>query len=187
MTSDPGVRSDIVQLRGLAQIQDDDAFRPLSPDDLDEQPARRIRHFNRIVDNAVDDGHDAKWLSVKGYKATSQVSYGYGRWFRFCRAEYASWFGVNHYRWGEHGHSPLWVRIHEAEMRSKIDDTSLFKVRRGSYWWVPIYLKTGTMFDAVTDDVTSQLQQMGQRYSETQHETEQGLDDEVDPDSESTE
>jgi hypothetical protein len=176
-TSDPGVRSDIVQLRGLAQIQDDDAFRPLSPDELDEQPARRIRHFNRIVNNAVDRGHKDEWLSVTGFQARAQA-YGYGRWFRFANAGNASWFGVNHYRWGEHGHSPLWISIHEEDMRSKFDDTSLFKVRRGSYWWVPIYLKTGMMFDAVTDNVTSQLQQMGQRYSETQGETERGLDDE---------
>ncbi|MDE2745468.1 MAG: hypothetical protein OXI41_05725 [Chloroflexota bacterium] len=184
--SDPGVRSDILQLKGLAQIQDDDAFRPLSPEDLDEQPARRIRHFNRIVNNAVERGHKDEWLSVTGFQARAQA-YGYGRWFRFANAGNASWFGVNHYRWGEHGHSPLWISVHEEDMRSKVDDTSLFKVRRGSYWWLPIYLKTGMMFDAVVDDVTSQLEQISQRYSETQGETEQGLENEGIPDSGSSE
>lgn len=164
-STDPGVQSDIRQLQGLAQTQDDEAFQPLQADELDTHFARRIRHFNRIVDSAVDSGHRDEWLSVTGFQATSRP-YGYGRWFRFKRATNASWFGVNHYRWGAHGRTPLWVRIHEEDMWLDVGDSDVFKVRRGNYWWVPVRLKTGVMFDLVLDDVTSELKAIGDTIGE---------------------
>ncbi len=169
-TSEPGVRSDIVQLKGLAQIQDDDAFRPLSPDDLDEQPARRIRHFNRLVDDAVGRAVDGGWLSRRSlaggsYKVQSQP-FGYGGYSRFVDAKGASWFGVNQYRWGDHGHSPLWVHIYSLDAPAFEGADDLFKVRSGSEWRIPITLQTDAMYDAVLDGVLAQLKAIACRISE---------------------
>ncbi|MCY3921656.1 MAG: hypothetical protein OXG27_04595 [Chloroflexi bacterium] len=156
---DPAVKSDIFQLKGLAQAQDDEAFRPLLPEEIDNGAARRIRHFNRIVNSAVDRGHQDEWLTVSGFKATPQ-EYGYGRWFRFNQAKNASWFGVNHYRWGENGRTPLWVKINDDDMPLAEDKAFAHRVLKGGNWWVPVELKTGIPYDAILDDVASQLERI---------------------------
>ena len=104
---DDGVKSDIRQLRGLAQRQDDEAFLPLHSEELGPDLGRRIVGYNRLVDNAVDSkGVPGKWMSVKGLSATSQ-RWGYGRYFHFSGVDLSFWFGVNHNLWARSGRHPF--------------------------------------------------------------------------------
>ena len=77
------VASDIRQLRGLAQREDDEAFQPIKTAEFSPSVPRRLQWLNRLVDDVVDSrGCREGWMSVEGLRATAQRD-GYGRYFRF--------------------------------------------------------------------------------------------------------
>ena len=83
MAGDDGVKSDIRQLRGLAQVQDAQAFLPIHSEELSPTLGRRVVWYNQLVDDVVGvRGVRDGWMDTRGLKATSQ-RYGYGRYFRF--------------------------------------------------------------------------------------------------------
>ena len=65
--SDSPIASDIQQLRGLAQREDNEAFLPINMDELGPSLARRVQWLNRLIDDVVD-GHGVRegWMSVRG-------------------------------------------------------------------------------------------------------------------------
>ena len=99
VAENPEISAEIMQLRGLAHRQDEDAFLPLHSEELGPAFARRMRGFIRLVNDVVDArGVREGWMSIQGLSATSQ-RYGYGRYFRFSGTEEAWWFGINHDQW----------------------------------------------------------------------------------------
>ena len=81
--TDSVVASDIQQLRGLAQREDDEAFKPINLEELGPSLARRVQWLKRLIDDVVD-GHGVRdsWMSIRGLRATPQRDC-YGRYFRF--------------------------------------------------------------------------------------------------------
>ncbi len=141
-TADDGVRSDIRQLRGLAQAQDSQAFLPIHSEDLSPKLGHRLAWYNRLVDAVVDSrGVAQKWMDTQNLRATPQ-SYGYGRYFRFSGLEGDCWFGVNVRRWANEADTPLWLRHYDSS-------------RAGI--WTPIYPKLGAEYPEVLNDVAAQL------------------------------
>lgn len=169
-TGHPEVLSDIQQLQGLAERQDAEAFQPLPSQDLGPEIARRVRHLNRMVDDAVAIGVREGWLSrqtISGARLVAQSQpHGYGGYFRFVDAQRESWFGVDQFVWGEHGHTPLWVRIYAKDAPAFRSADHLFKVRRGGGLRIPIYLETGAEYDHVLAGVVAQLREVGSVISE---------------------
>ena len=67
------VASDIRQLRGLAQREDDEAFQPIKTAELSPSVPRRLQWLNRLIDDVVDSrGCPEGWMSVEGFRATPQ-------------------------------------------------------------------------------------------------------------------
>ena len=160
--SDSPVASDIQQLRGLAQREDDDAFQPIHSEEFGPSLARRIRWLNRLIDDVVD-GHGVKqgWMSVSGLRATPQRA-GYGRYFRFTGAPGDLFLGVNYNLWATRADTPLWLRINEnvPVNPEKLRDMapSLVEMEGLRRYYFPIYLKTGVEYEAVLNDVVSHVQ-----------------------------
>ena len=72
MAGDDGIKSDIRQLRGLAQEQDEQAFLPIRHEELDPHSARRLVWYSLFVNRVVDtEGVPQEWLDIKGFAATS--------------------------------------------------------------------------------------------------------------------
>lgn len=164
---DSSVASDIRQLRGLAQREDDEAFQPIKTAELNLSIPRRLRWLNRLIDGVVDSrGRKEGWMSVRGLRATAQ-RHGYGRYFRFKndQGEVVSGYlflCVNYRLWATSGDTPLWLRIgsdvpiNTAHLRDKIPSL----VELGDSGWlcdVPIYLKTGAEYEHVLDDAVRQV------------------------------
>ncbi len=145
MVGDDGVKSDIRQLRGLAHVQDAQAFLPIHSEEMSPGLGRRVAWYNQIVDDVVySKGVPQGWMNTKGLKAVS-LKYGYGRYFRFSDAEgWTFWFGVNHDRWADKGDTPLWLRSYKGQ-----EDKG----------WMPIHPKLGVEYSEVLDDVVSQLKE----------------------------
>ncbi len=158
---DAEIRAEIVQLRGLAQRQDEDAFLPLHSEELAPALARRMRGFVRLINDAVDArGVREGWMTVAGLRATPQ-SYGYGRYFRFSGVSGDWWFGINHDLWATSGDTPLWLSYWPQVDRnlSELLDQARYQVEGR---WVAILLKNGVEYDEVLDDVVRQLQATGE-------------------------
>ena len=142
LAGDDGVKSDIRQLRGLAQVQDAQAFLPIHSEELSPSLGRRVVWYNQLVDDVVNSkGVPEAWMDNKGLAATSRW-YGYGRYFRFSGAETIFWFGVNHERWASSADTPLWLCVYDGNQEKS---------------WIPIYPKRGVEYPEVLDDVASQL------------------------------
>ncbi len=144
VAEDADVRAEIMQLRGLAQRQDEEAFLPLHSEELSPAFARRMKDFARLVDDVVDTrGVREGFMSTQGLRATPQ-KHGYGRYFRFSGVGGDWWFGINHDRWATSQDTPLWLVMGEL--------------------CFAIYLKTGVEYDSVLDDVARQLRAYGEAF-----------------------
>ena len=159
--SDSLVASDIQQLRGLAQREDDEAFQPIHPDEFDPALPRRLRWLNLLVDDVVD-GHGVRqgWMSVEGFRATPRRE-GYGRYFRFADVDGSLFLCVNYDLWATSGDTPLWlwidggVPVGPGKLRDKVP--SLVSYEGYGTYDVPIYLKPGVEYETVLNDVVSQV------------------------------
>lgn len=146
-TADDGVRSDIRQLRGLAQAQDSQAFLPIHSEELSPNLGHRLAWYNQLVDAVVDSrGVAQKWMNIQNLRATPQW-YGYGRYFRFSGLKGVCWFGVNVRRWANDADTPLWLH-HYDNSRARM--------------WTPIYPKLGAEYPEVLNDVASQLKALAE-------------------------
>ncbi len=150
-SGDAKVSSDILQLRGLARREDQEAFLPIHRDELAPSLPRRIRGLHRLINDVVDGrGVPQGWMSVEGFRATA-TSEGYGRYFRFTFTGVAFtgvrdnqlFLGTNFRRWQE-GSTPLWLQI---------------RVPRLGFWdkFIPIHLQTGLEYEGVLEDVVRQV------------------------------
>ena len=165
-SGDTDVRSDIRQLRGLAQRQDAEAFLPLHSGDLSPEHGRRYQGYCRLFDDAVDArGVQENWMNTERMAASSN-RWGSGRWFRFSGVDSSFWFGVNHRLWARYGDTPLWLGLY-LDDSGKVTAGKIGKepsdqaVDVDGFRWVPVYLKTGVEYDEVLDDVAAQLRRIG--------------------------
>ena len=165
--SDAKTASDLRQLRGLVAKQDDDPFLPLQPAEFSPSLPRRIRWYNHLVDEAVEQrGVPEGWLCIEKLNRTPQRA-GHGRYFRFVdepsRASFFLCVEVDY--WAECGDTPvwLWVQINDdrVHLESKLHDGNGW-FRDGGYLYTPIRLKTGVEYHHVLDDVVDQLRRIAE-------------------------
>ncbi len=152
---DSPIASDIRQLQGLARQQDDEAFQPIHTEELAPSLPRRIRSINQLIDDVIGSRREELEITTKGLIATPQRE-GYGRYFKFTDVEGEFFLGVDFRLWATRRDTPLWLRlwIDVGKLRNEFLVTQQNKV--GTYE-VPIYLKTGKEYQAVLDDVVSQI------------------------------
>ncbi len=152
--------SDVQQLRGLAQRQDDEAFQPIHSGELAPALPRRLRGINRPIDQVIRQGRREIGITTANLRATPQRD-GYGRYFRFTNIQGDLFLGVNYRLWSTRGDTPLWLWISGSvpvdvdRLREKAPQPEQHEGGRPSY--IPIHLKTGVEHQAVLDDVVSQI------------------------------
>ena len=160
-SEDDSVKSDIRQLRGLAQSLGDKGFLPIRSEEMSPSLANRVVWWNQLVDDVVDSrGVPEHWMDIKGYRATPQ-RYGYGRFFRFSESNVEFWFGINHERWSGSGDTPLWLNCQWVN-RPGFNSDEVGRQLNVQFQddWLPIHLKTGVEYGEVLDDVVSQLKKI---------------------------
>ena len=163
IVADESVTSDIRQLRGLAQMQDERAFLPMRSEELGPEFARRMAGFRQLIDDTVyARGMPEGWISERNSFATAQV-YGPGRYFSFEGSESRPWFGVNTSLWSSDGDTPLWLWLgDDAAAVARAQRVAAGLGVKNSAGWVPIYLKTGVEYELVLDDVAFTLRSIGE-------------------------
>ena len=109
---DPAARSDLAQLRALCDAADEDAFLPLSGEELTDQrlPAL-ILQLGSLVQAVTDLGIERGFLDVNGLRP--QASWDrIGRYVRFEGHDgegFGAWVGIHFPYWKSHGSTPLWL------------------------------------------------------------------------------
>ena len=167
VSPDSLVASDIQQLRGLVQREDEEAFQPIEIAEFSPSVPRRLRWLNRLIDDVVDSrGTQEGWMSVRGLRASPQRE-GYGRYFRFRTDAGENIPGdlflcVNFRLWSSSGDTPLWLRIYAdlpispVRLRNNVPSLVEYAGRSEAYD-VPIYLIPGAEYGRVLDNVAHQL------------------------------
>ena len=163
--TDSLVASDIRQLRGLAQREDEEAFQPINIEELGPSLARRVKGLNSLIDNVVGRGVTQGWMSVDGLRATS-LRYGYGRYFRFTGVPGDLFLCVNFDLWATRGDTPLWlwisgtVPVTATQLRNRVP--SLIEYGSSGPYDVPIYLTAGVEYEQVLADVVRQVREISE-------------------------
>jgi len=167
---DPGARSDLVQLRGLCQAADDDAFPPICLEETsDQRTPAFILQLGSIVQAAVDVAVSERVLSTKGL--LPQAS-----WHRIGRyvmitgkqgANAGAWIGVHLGLWKVHGTTPLWLYFSGTpwgrgpEVRSLVEPWAakrgILTATLGDEFAIALQVKTGedkaTVVGSLVDDI----------------------------------
>jgi hypothetical protein len=153
---------DVVQLLGLCNDMDTEAFLPLRSEELTGPIGRRLLQFSSMVDDLTDqliaEGHGSK----EGLRA-SGVSGSYGKYMWIhgygCQLVSTMW------KWNEWGYSPIWLRVTNAKwahepaifdyLRGFLRNAPLFQDNEGT--WTPVRLKTAAEKESVLADAYVQL------------------------------
>lgn len=168
---DSSAASDIWQLRGLVRQQDDAPFQPIHTEELASSLAHRVLLIDRLIHDVINSRSRKLGITIKDRRRTSQPGF-YGQYFRFMDVEFMDveekffgefFIGINFRLWETVGDIPLWLRIDKTTVRVDVEKLqSEFPLMRPSidksyYVYVPIDLKTGEEYQAVLDDVVSQI------------------------------
>ena len=162
VAGDSTVASDIQQLRGLAQYQDESTFLPIHPQEFGLALPRRIRGLHQLIDDIVDArGQD--W-TTKGFKATPHRD-GHGRYFGITDVPGWLYLGIRYSLWVTSAHTPLWVIISKEVPLdpAKTHDVTPSLIESGIFsrhFMVPIHLRTGVEYEQVLDDAARQVKQI---------------------------
>lgn len=160
--------SDVIQLQGLCERMDTEAFLPLQAAELTGSIARRILQFNQLVDDAygllaargIADGSGLRSSAGNGW---------YGRYFRMhgfnCLLHASAW------EWSTHAFTPLWLQITGPDWKkaSPVAAQALLPLTRNHGVEVfasaeghdiPLHLPIGVERDAVLRAVVEQLERI---------------------------
>ena len=114
MASRAGVDGDssaergIIELNGLCEQEDSDAFLPLRTDELGPQFARRMPQFIKLTEDARQDKRVSPFVTKTFPPASSLNSHG--RYLTLLK-RVPVWFGVRYDLWAKRGDTPLWLVI----------------------------------------------------------------------------
>ena len=166
------IEQDVLQLRGLTDWLDSDAFLPLRPDEITEiGTARRLINYidlvepivDRLVENGIADKRDRNGSRLK----PTHGWYTAGRYLCVHR-RFGLWLGVELKVWRDSGITPLWWRIRNEgfygvgpmwmQIEEIFDDVRVYESE--GYKYIPIYLETGVVEDGVIDHAVAQIQEI---------------------------
>jgi hypothetical protein len=156
--------ADVLQLQGLAERMDAEAFLPLSSEELTSALGTRIVQFCGLVDGAVERLAAQELADTKGCRSSGGRHGSYSRFFRMHQAGCRLYF--NPVGWSQHG-VPIWLEAHGSNWKPSpaVNETlralggreppRLFVSQWGAY--VPIRLPTGAERDGVLAAILAQL------------------------------
>jgi hypothetical protein len=116
-------KSDLIQLRGLCDQMDEEAFLPIDPQEISPMIAKRNIQFAELVDNVIAHGISKDLFQLDGLKQSSGT-FHYGRYFKIN--DYNFNFKFDNRLWNELRNTPFWLQVfgkgwrHNKEERIKI-------------------------------------------------------------------
>jgi len=115
---DSSAERSILELNGLCEQEDSDAFLPLRTNELGPQVARRIQQFIHLPDGAWQDKRVLHYVNPPfGPIASSTIRHG-----RFLTLvdDVPVWFGVSYDLWAKQGDTPLWLIVRNSTAQGPV-------------------------------------------------------------------
>ena len=168
-TGDYRIKSDVIQLKGLCDQMDEEAFLPLNPKEISPMIAKRNIQFTELVNNVISYGESFKSFDLANYKPSSGTNH-FGRYFRID--EYRFNFKLDNKLWSEIRNNPFWLQVLGKGMTSAKEErpkvkkalSSLESDNYGIYYdnkhhiaHVPIELKLGEEKDIIVKSIVEQI------------------------------
>ena len=161
MAEDEQALSDIRQLRGLADQQDEEAFPPLRSEQLSPETPRLILNLNLLVDDVCSRIFETAWAD----RGRMRKMWDAGPYQYMTFAGLPAWFGVNYWYWRQYEITPLWFGFqrsaweHEEQILKSLQpirhhDPLRYFEDEGI---IPIRLRTEVEYEMVVDDTVEQL------------------------------
>jgi hypothetical protein len=159
--------ADVLQLRGLADRMDTEAFLPLAPEELTAATGRRIIQFCQLVDDAVARLKAHGVADTTDLRSTADRSGSYFRPFRLGSFGCDLYFDTR--GWAARG-VPLTLRVRDGRWRpsrevgealaplAKGDPSRLIVTEWGVF--LPIRPRLGVEREAVLDDIIAPILQV---------------------------
>ncbi len=157
--SEQGLKSDIHQLRGLTQDQDDSGFEPLAKEASAEDFLERDVHFRRMITDVVTIGIRQGWIKTEGL--TWGVADGYRRRYLHLVGTSARWLGLGvEYRESLFKETPLWMWTHKDDWHGRMPPAGTIERGNGRYCYTPVKLAPGAEYRDLVKSIVSQLRDL---------------------------
>jgi hypothetical protein len=105
MAGEHALASDVGQLEGLCGRMDEDAFLPLTSEEVCEGVGRRVWDYTDLVERVVERASQEKLCILKGGKLSGGRGY-YGRYVLIGKYWYGIYFSA--WPWKTFGRTPIW-------------------------------------------------------------------------------
>jgi hypothetical protein len=154
-----GLAADVEQLLGLAELEDQDAFLPVSSADLATPTPRRVRQFMELVNDVCERGVAVGTLRRAGLRPASSL----GRYTRYIAAgpiQLAVYADLR--RWAEQRMTPLWAEAAVdpgtalADLLAETPPGVFFDGHQGRPT-IPLEIPLYVERDAIIDSLVQQL------------------------------
>ena len=188
LADEPSARSDLLQLKALCDAEDNDAFAPLSAEEIsDQRTPKLLLQLSAAVEGAVKLGTTKEILDTKKLMPQSSTErVGRYIWFNSTPKIFV-WVGINFILWKKYGRTPLWVLFYPNELKKSQAAKLLLEewsakngnFRHNNEIVIPIDLPTGEDKDEVIRSILDQFKNIIAVYNQSTINTE--LDEQVEP------
>lgn len=163
--------ADIVQLQGLSERMDAEAFFPLTSEDLTGSLGRRVVQFNELVGVAYVQLAQGGIVDGSGLRSAAGAGW-FGRYFRIEGVPALLYTDM--YQWGTDAPTPIWLLLSSPpdnwnapspEVRRALEPLLSEGVQifqRADGHDVPIVLPTGVEWEGVVAAVVEQVQRIAE-------------------------
>ena len=170
------VKRDILQLQGLTEKMDDDAFLPLRASELsDQQIARRIKNYVNLISEIVKELQDKKIAETESRSGSFNELY-FGQYL-ILHGRFKVWLGLHFEYWKVRGKTPLWLTFESRKdnngdwrdvdykcIERILNDRMIEKER--NYLFKPILLKVGSEQENVVSDAVSSIVDIAEKLNQ---------------------
>lgn len=167
--------SDIGQLLGLCNSQDQDAFLPLRSEELSSGIGKRIVDYCNLVNSIKDKLVELKIGNIDGLRSSGTFC-NYGCNIRIYKFNCFLCFDAN--CWSEDAETPLWIFIFDDEWKGKnfsnkfLDSFGKFILKEpnlgfhneGCVPTIPLFLPLGKELDEVVESIVEQIKHIFSEY-----------------------
>jgi hypothetical protein len=176
LADESSARSDLLQLKALCDAEDNDAFAPLSAEEIsDQRTPKLLLQLSAAVEGAVKLGTTKEILDTKKLMPQSSTErVGRYIWFNSTPKIFV-WVGINFILWKKYGRTPLWVLFFPNELKKSqaakllLEDWSAENgnFRHNNEIVIPIDLPTGEDKDEVIRSILDQFKNIIAVYNQS--------------------
>ncbi len=150
------IAADVMQLQGLCERMDSEAFLPLRPEEFSSIHGRRTYQYCELVDDVINRLKKGNLISTKGYKTTAGLGW-YGRGMKI-HDRFGGLLKFDAKLWSRQRETPLWFRVwFKPQVKECLERHNLDLLHLDKELFIPLYLPTGVERNGVVDSLVMEM------------------------------